>query len=241
MRRILVPLLAVTFVLLGAQESLALTLSEIRTAIRRNVRDTASSSSLRRYSDTVLNAFANEAQRAIINDTWAMTNSRFETVTAGVTTYSMEATGIKPYRVTVNSIPLPQLDIKQLDTELAGSSWPFTSGTPVAWYVNTGRTPNRVSLYPVPSETGAAIATAFYDLPADMTSDSSTPFNDLGTLYSYHDLVVFYVSFRILLAENRLAEADVYREIFNSGVEVMGANYGNKPVRPIKPSKEITP
>ncbi len=239
MRRKLVPLIAGLLLLLGANASLALTLSEVRTAIRRNVRDTASSSSLRRYSDTVLNAFINEAQRSVINDTWAVSDIDSQSVTSGTSYYTLASTVIKPWRVTLDGVPLPELSVIQIDADNGGSAWETTSGTPTAYFFNRGNS-TQIGLTPIPNASGT-LKIYSYSRVADLSSDSDVPFDSEVRLYVYHDLLVYHVSYRLLVEENRIPEAEQYKDVYNGGVEIMNANVGHKPARALAPSKEIKP
>lgn len=239
MRRKLVPLIAGFLLLLGANASWALTLSDIRSQIRRNVRDTATSTSLRRYSDATLLVYINEAQRAIINETWALSATSATTVTAGTTYYSLPTNLIKVWRVTLDGANLSQLDLKQYDADFADAAW-STSGTPASFfYDRTNR--NQIGLQPYPSSSGSALKVFYYQTAPDLASDSDVPFDTDLRLYSYHDIIIYYVSFRLLTAENRLPEAQAYQGIYSGAVDVMNTNVGFKPTRPPVQSKEQKP
>lgn len=239
MRRKLIPLLVVSFVLLGAKPSLALTLSDTRTAIRRNVRDTASSTSLRRYSDAVLLTFVNESQRNIINETWASSDSTSTTVSAGTIYYSLPTEAIKVWRVTLGGANLVELDLTQLDADNYDSSW-GTSGTPTSFFTTRSRR-TEIGLQPYPSTSGGSLIIYYFQMVPDLSSDSDVPFDSDYRLYSYHDLIVFYVSARILLSENRITEAEAYLKLYSAGLQTMALNVGHKPQRNIATAKEVKP
>jgi hypothetical protein len=239
MRRTLYPLLAVSVLFLGVQSSLALTLSEVRTEIRRNVRDTASSSSLRRYSDTRLNALINEAQRSVVNETWPLSEVNTQSVILGTTYYPLASDAIKTWRVTLDSVALPELAFHQLDADNAGSSWLSSTGTPTGFFYDRS-TSTVIGLAPLPSGTGS-LKVYTYNRADDLSDDADVPYDGDVRLYPYHDLLVYHVSFRLLLEQNRITEADHYRALYDAGVELMNTNVGHKPVRAIKQSTEVKP
>lgn len=240
MRRKLTPLLAGLILFSGVHVSLALTLSEIRTNIRRNVRDTASSASLRRYSDAVLNAYINEAQRIVVNDTWASSEFTSQSITSGTTYYGIPSNTIRVWRVTLNNANLPELELGQLDADNYDTAWSTATNSPTAYFIDKSSR-NAVGLYPVPSSSGGTLKVYFFQLVPDLSSDSDVPFDSDLMLYSYHDLLVYHATFRILLTENRLQEANGYLNLYNQGLELMARNVGHKPLREIAPSKEIKP
>jgi hypothetical protein len=71
-RKIMKRLFLSVFLILGWVNADALTLAQLRTQIRRDVGDTPSTQDLRRYGNTALNAYVNEAQRTVVNLTWPM-------------------------------------------------------------------------------------------------------------------------------------------------------------------------
>lgn len=242
MRRKLLTLLFAGICLVGGPTlSLALDLSGVRTAVRRNVRDTASSSSLRRYSDATLLAYINEAQRSVINDTWASSDSSTQTITAGATYYSIPTEALVVWRVTLDSAQLVQLDLKQLDADNNNSAWLTTAGTSPTGYFIDRSNRTQLGVTPIPSSSGSVLKIFYWQLVPDLSSDSDIPFDSDVRLYSYHDLLVYHATYRILLSENRVQEADIYKDLYNGGVELMNMNVGHKPQRPVIPSKEVKP
>lgn len=239
MRRKLTPLITGLLLLLGANCSLALTLSDVRSQVRRNVRDTASSSTLRRYSDATLLVYINEAQRAVINDTWALSSSSSTTLVAGSTYYDIPTNTIKVWRVTVDGANLPELDLRQLDADSADAAW-NTGGTPASFFYDRTNQ-SKIGLQPFPITAGSTLKVFFYNMAADLAVDADVPFDTNLRLYSYHDLLIYYVSFRILVSEHRLDEAAIYQQVYDSQVELMNSNVGHKPVRPVVQSKEVKP
>ena len=163
-----------------------------------------------------------------------------QTVSAGTAYYSYPSDAIRIWRVTLNGVNLPELDLSQLDADTGNSHWDTTSATPTNYFFDRS-SESVVGLYPYPSSSGATLKIFYYELPTDLSSDSDIPFDSDVRLYPYHDLLIYHVSYRILVQEGRLDEAEQYRTLYEAGAEAMNANVGHKPVRQIKPSKEVTP
>ncbi len=148
-------LIAGLLLLLGAKCALALTLSDVRSQIRRNVRDTASSSTARRYSDATLLVYINEAQRAVMNDTWSLSTVGSVSSVAGTASYSLPAGAIKTWRVTYDSVALPEVTMHQLDADNPGIWYTDTSATPTNFYFDPSNA-DSFNLYPIPTASGSS-------------------------------------------------------------------------------------
>ena len=243
MRRIIRPLsrliLAGLILCMGTSVSLALTVSEIRSAVRRNVRDTASSTSLRRYSDAIILNYINEAQRAVINDTWASSDSTTDSLVAGTTYYSVPDESIQVWRVTVDGANLPELTLAQLDADNYDINW-STGGTPRAFFLDRAEQ-TLIGLQPFPLTSGGGLKIFYYQRVPDLALDADVPFDSDVRLFSYHDLIVYHASFRILLSENRTSEAEYYAKLYDAAVDLMNINVGHKPQRAMAPAQAVKP
>ncbi len=226
----------------------ALTLSDMRTEVRRSVRDTSSITNLRRYSDTVLTTFINEGQRVISYRTGIVTDSSPVVLSSGVNFVAVPTNFINAFRVTwstaTNStcceINLPELDLRQLDEDNGNTDWTSsTASTPSNYYMIYSQTA-RVFVHPIP-QTNGYVKMYFYALPADLSSDSDIPFDSSLRLYIYHDLIAYYVIARILTIEGIAEEAAYYTQLYEMGIAEINQKFGRKPQREVKPSKEITP
>lgn len=214
----------------------ALTLAEIETAVRRNVRDTASSSSLQKYSDAYLDVLINEGQRDVINQTWAISKSSSITLVDATASYSLPSDLITIWRATRQNENLLELDFPQQDADAADESWETQAGEPRYFYTSF-TTPQSVTLYPVPTSTYAGTLKVFYfSYATDLSSDSDEPFNSIDRLSGYHDLLVYYPTIRILMAENMQDKAAPFIQLYQSGVQTMAENVGAKKIKtpPIK-------
>ncbi len=214
-----------------------LTLSDIETQIRRDVRDV--SATAQRYSDTIIDALVNEAQRAVINDTWAVSAYASTTLVSGSTYYTLPTACIKVWRVTLDGANLPELDLKQLDADSGNGVWNST-GTATAFFLDRSST-TVIGLQPYPNTSGATLKIFYYTLATDLSSDSDIPFNSDVRLYAYHDLLAYHASFRLLIMEDKVQEAQAYQALYTAGIQTMMLNVGNKPMREIAPSTEIKP
>lgn len=249
MRRKYIPLITGLLLLLGAHVSLALTLTEVRTAIRRNVRDTASSSSLQRYTDAMLTAIVNEGQRDVVNNTWCLTKSQNVTVTAASDVSSALSTDvIKVYRVLADGLPLPETTFAQLDADTDFTQWNDDSDSIIQYYIfdrnrysGTTNTIPLITVFPRPTGTTPLIV-YYYAQPTDLSADADIPFNSQSWLNSYDDLLVWYGTYRLLFIEGMAEKSRVFKDLYDTRLQQLYTDYGAKEARvPPIPTKEQRP
>lgn len=217
----------------------ALQLSEIITEVRRNVRDTASSTSLRRYSDTFITSLVNEGQRDVINNTWSISKSTTIVTVAGTQEYTLPTDSIEVWRVAYAGRILPELSITQLDADNP-LNWQTSTGTVTAWYRNRANS-SQFGLYPYPNQASEVVTvTAYYfALATDLSATTDVPFNALARFSAYHDLLTWYATYRILYDETMLEKARAFKDQYDTRLGVLLENYGAKPERvPSVPTKE---
>lgn len=234
MKRLLIALLFIGQVSFAR----ALTLADIETAVRRNVRDTASSSSLQKYSDAYLAALINEGQRDVINQTWAISKSSSITLVDGTAAYTLPSDLIAIARVTREYNNLPEVDLNQLDGDTNSGAWENISGEPRYYFQDTAL-PYQVKLYPIPSSgnTGTLRVT-YFAYAEDLTSDSDVSFNDVDRLRGYDDLLVYYSTIRILMTENMSDKAAPFIQLYQAGIQIMAENVGYKKIK--TPAVKVT-
>ena len=244
MKRKLIPLLGLVLALFSlAQAGHALTLADIRTAIRRNIRDTASSATLQRYSDSVLTSLVNEGQRDVVNNTWAISSVQTIPLVAGVGSYSLAANEIGIWRVTREGGSLPEVDFSQMDADRNNASWATNTSTGPLYFYRDFSSPGTIKLFPIASSgfTGTLLV-YYYASATDLASDSDVPFNGITQLLQYNDLLIFYASDRILAIESMLDRAAFYRQRYSDGLNRMNENLGMKPQKiPSVPQKVNKP
>jgi hypothetical protein len=240
MRRKLLAFIAALFC--SAVAAQALTLSQIRTQVRRNIRDTASSSTLQRYSDTVLLDFINEGQRDVVNQTWIVSKSTTITLSANTTYYSLPSDLINIERVTRANGNLPEVSLMLLDADSNNGAWEITGSTPTYFFQDRAL-PGSIGLYPYPSSTATAgtLKIIYRAFATDLAVDADQPFNALARYAGYHDLIVFYATYRILAIEALMDKAGVFKDLYDTRVQLLRGIVGAKPDKvpavPVKAQK----
>ena len=240
MRRWLRPLLAVS-VFLWTVSANALTLAQIRTAVRLNIRDTATSTALQRYSDSTLNTLINEGQRAVAMRAWPMTKTNTLTASASTVYYTMPSDTLAIRRVTYNGVVLPEVTQQQIDADQNYGSWESstTTTTPKYWFRGNQNSTNSIGLYPAPASSGATVLVYYASAPTDLSADSDVPFESETRFSSYHDLLVFYATERIEMIEGLTDKAQMFQGFFDTELETFSENIGLRPqVVPAIPTKE---
>jgi len=226
-------LLLLPLLLLGLQFSSivnALTLDELRTEIRVRVKDVGTSGTRQTYSDTQLTNMINEAQRDVVNATWVLVSTTQITLTSGVTYYNIPDSLIAILRVTDNDKFLPETTQIKLDGEFGSSAWKRESGsTPQSYYQDPSR-PGQIGVYPFPnSSVSSTLLVTFVQEPTDLSSDSDVPFLGRERFTIYHDLIVFYFAYRIFLIEGNTNKFTIYRQEYESRLQMMRDRIGSKP------------
>lgn len=247
MRRKYIPLITGLLLLLGAHVSLALTLSDMRTAIRRNVRDTATSTTLQRYTDAMITAIINEGQRDVVTNTWCITKATSVSVSADVSA-ALPTDVIQVYRVLYNSASLPEINFQQEDADSGYTSWTASTDTVPSYFIQdktrTSGTTNiqmQLTVYPQPQAV-ATLKVFYYATAPDLSSDADLPFNSQSWLTLYDDLLVWYGTYRLLYIEGMADKANLFKSMYDTRLQVLYEDYGAKIQRvPAVPTKEQKP
>lgn len=219
----------------------ALTLSQLRTEVRRNLRDTSATPSDQRYSDPTLLDYINEAQREITNITW-LTEKTTEYILSPRTTY---------YNLPYDCINVEQVKFQKqngsqwivLDETSLGSlkrlnpTWETISGTPIQYFIDqtTYSTPSSsstliISYIPIPTNTSTGtVSVVYYNQPDDLSSDTDVPFNNKRHLYSYHMALVYHATMRLKAIEGRPDEAAFYNQLYTTSLKIMMEKIGRMP------------
>lgn len=210
----------------------ALTLLEIRTEVRLLIKD--ASTTRQRYTDAQINSFINEGQRDVVNNTWCINKLTTIPLVAGTTFYSFPVDLLAVQRVTREGRNLPETTLLKLDADFSNGAWQSNGGIPQSYYQEagiSGDSLHKLGFYPWPnsvSSTGTVVL-FYYALPTDMSSDSDTPFNAQYRFLSYSDLLSYFASYRIYLLEGENDKATVYRQEYESRLQVMNQRVGSRP------------
>lgn len=214
----------------------ALTLSDLKTEIRRNVRDTSTSSTLQRYSDGLIRSFINEAQKDVVNDTWCLQNTTFYVLTAGVTYYALPSDFLAVmqvnYRESTGRIRgLDEVSKRALFQQ--NPDWARQAGPPVNYFTQySTQAATTLDIVYVPIPTSASTGTAiidYYSTVTDLSDDSDVAFNGLRHLYPYHHSIIDLVSYRISMIEGDVSAAEVYLKMYAGRVQTMMNRFKNSP------------
>jgi len=219
----------------------ALTLSGIRTDIRRAVDDNPSDSSFRRYSDTLLLNLINEAQRDVQRNIGDLADKTTVYILAPRTTYydlPTDVIHIKQVYFTDKSNQLTELDeLSQKSLYDKNPAWDRTPGQPNSYWVSQATQPqnqasavSRISYIPIPTHLSTGAVTIWYSyIMPDLSADSDVPFDNRRNLYSYHDALVYYVTVRIKVFENKATEAAAYQQFYANVLNAMKGSLGMSP------------
>lgn len=220
------------FLFLGASACLsahALTLSDIRVQVRRNVSDVSTDGSLQAYSDADLLFYINEVQVDAVNRTWALSKTTDYSLVAGTTFYSLPNDYIAALHVEFkpasnnNILELEEISEKALRTK--DPAYQFKTGPPNEYFVRYSTrsgTQLEIVFYPVAtSNSTGTVRVLYYCQPTDLSSDSDVPFNSQRHLYPYHHALIYGATFRILQIQGRTTEAALYRQLYDTSISVM--------------------
>lgn len=226
----------------GSLHAAGLTLSDIETAARRNVRDTASSSSLQRYSNTVLDSIINEGQRDVVSNTWILSKSTSITLSANTTYYTLPSDTIAIQRVTRQFGNLPEVTLAQQDADNGDAAWEVTGGTPTYFFQDKSQT-NKIGLTPYPNSANTGtLNVIYYAYAVDLSVGTDVPFNNDPRFTIYHDLLVWYTTYRLMFIEALWDKAKAFKDMYDTRLGVLLEDYGAKPQRvPALPQKDRKP
>lgn len=212
------------------------TLSELRTSIRRNVRDTSTSASFQRYSDADLTSLINESQREITNAVW-MLQAEYSFTSVASTMFtdlpSDLLSVIKVGYLKTGSTTRMDLTEKTLPGLTAmNPNWENQTGTPTNYYIRQklDNTVKQIGLYPAPvsASTGTVYIT-YAVMPDDLSSSSDVPFNGAAWLIPYHKAISDYVTGRLKQIEGKNDEATGYFQLAGAEINRMKERLGELP------------
>jgi hypothetical protein len=208
----------------------ALTLSEIRTQIRVHVKDVGVAGTRQTFTDAQLNALINEAQRDVINATWAIQDQTTISLVAGTTYYALPNDLIEISRVTFNNKNLKETTFAAEDAEASNAAWETTGGLPSKYFQDSTQ-PGYIGFKPYPNTSAntGTIKLFYIAFPSDIANDSDVPFNGVPRLYAFHDLLILYTCYKIFLIQGNQTKFQMYATQYESRIALMAGKYGSKP------------
>jgi hypothetical protein len=218
----------------------ALTLADVLTQARRYLRDTASDTTLQRYSDTYLTDLANAGQRAVVSETWPLNASTTLTLSVGTTYYSLPTDMLGIREVTYqNGTTLVRRNLTETSERSimqSNSDYERQSGEPTQYFTRpstASATTLEMAILPVPrtSSSTGTVRVDYYNQATNLSTatTSGVPFDGDRMLYPYHEAIVYYVIWRVKLLEGDTAGAAGYQQLYESAVTVMGGRLGDRP------------
>lgn len=190
---------------------------DIRDEVRRLVRDTSSTTTKQRWSNTVINDRLNEVHKEICARALIYrVRATAVNIVSGTAEYDMPTDFIKEeaiYFLNSSSEWRPLVKKTEKELDMYDKNWRDTSGDPSTHYYLRI---DKIGLYPNPSVTrNSALRVDYIRVPASFTQDTDVPFGSLAEYYPYHRLVAVETARRCMSDRGQ----DFINEIATFGVE----------------------
>ena len=217
-------------------EAHSLTLAEARTEVRRLIKDTATSTTLQRYSDSTLLTFINQAQREVVNQTWCLVTSTNITLTPNVTYYSMPNDMIAAEIVrfkdqsgrTRKLLAVSYKSLYETNPDFEKQTGPPMNYT--SRFSLSGRSNREMAFLPIPTSASTGIVTMdYYSQSVDLVNDSDVLLNGIPILVPYHEGIVYQAVSKIKTIEGDATMAGAYLTLYQGAVTVMNSRLGEIP------------
>jgi len=221
------------FLLFAPALSSALTLSQLRTEVRKAIDD--QSTSRPAWTNSQLNDYLNEAQREVTNAMWLVEDTTQYVLSPRTTYYLLPNDVLAVLNVDFRAkdksyLKLEETNLKTLRTD--NPDWRNQRGSPTEYYVDnaTGTDQLLITYIGIPTEasTGTVIL-RYAALPDDMSSDSDVPFDGRRELYTFHMSLVYHVAMRISVVRKRFEEATFYGQMFTNSINMISQKAGARP------------
>lgn len=227
----------------AASNANALSVAQLKTEVRRHVKDNPSDSSRRKYSDDFLLSFINEAQRQIINETWLSQKATSYDLLANTTYYNLPtdvlaiAEAIYYRRGNLTPQQLDEISLRALYDQ--NPNWDRqTAGNAPNQYVVTQATNStasstaslRISFIPIPSASSTGTVTLWYfNQVDDLIADTDVPFNGKPNTLPYHIAIAYHAVARIHLLDGMPDAAVLYFNLYNNVIAALNARINSSP------------
>jgi len=210
----------VILVFLLASPSYGMTVAEILSRVRVNLKDQSVATDRQQFNDTSLIQYLNDGQREANVLAWLLQDIYTITLVSGTREYNLPADFLSTSRVLHNNLKLEQTSLDQLDADSKG------------WLAATGATPQKYYLYrstytlmgfhPKPtSPTVTSVVVYYIKQPVEITATTETPWNGWNTLTPYHSALVYYVTYRAFRALEENDLANMYYQEWATSIEMM--------------------
>ncbi len=221
-----------------------LTVSQLNTEIRQNIKDNPSDTARQRYTDSVLLAYLNEAQREIVNITWPAQKVTEYILTPYTSYYALPSDFLAASQVyfrtgQTNVIELEEYSQKGLYDSF--TNWQYTrgGGSPSFYWVSNSTQasntagaywPLQISYIPIPNTVSTGTVTLwYYAQVSDLMNQGDSPFDNRRELYPYHQALAYYVTMRLKIIEGKPDEATAWQALYAGAVTIMKDKLGRMP------------
>ena len=230
--------LVVTLAAFFVSPAFAMTLSDLETEVRIATYDTATETTRRAQSDTVIDNLLNEAMREVVSVTWCLETSTAITLVANTTFYALPTNfinvsmdgGVRYENASGNTKILAQVTRRKIYQDTP--DWQDKTGAPMQYFLHqdSDADPLDIAVYPIPTATSTGTVTVqYYFQPTSMSSDSDVPFDGFRHLYPYHMALAYKVSAQLLLTMGFAEKSTSYYNLYLGTVKMMSDRLGQMP------------
>lgn len=195
---------------------------EIRDEIRRLVKDTDTTTSRQRWSDTVLNTRIDQSHDRISAITRCIIDDYDLDLVSGTQEYTLPSYFLQEEQVLYldgsgNYVAIGKRSENEMNMESA--YWRATEGSDLELYYIRSAT---IGFYPKPnfSRTGG-VKIWLAKRPTAFSADADIPFDSLSTLYPFHDTICFEVAYKCKMDEGKYDEAAALNALLTVKVREM--------------------
>ena len=210
----------VILVFLLASPSYGMTVAEILSRVRVNLKDQSVATDRQQFNDTSLIQYLNDGQREANVLAWLLQDIYTITLVSGTREYNLPADFLSTSRVLHNNLKLEQTSLDQLDADSKG--WLAATGTTPQKYYLYRATYTLIGFYPRPlSPTVTSVLVYYIKQPQEITLTSETPWNGWYSLTPYHSALVYYITYRAFRALEENDIANSYYQEWATSIEIM--------------------
>jgi hypothetical protein len=214
----------------------SLTLADARTEVRRLVKDTATSTTLQRYSDDLINTFLRQSQIEVVTASYCLLGSTGIALAAGTTYY-----GVPNDFIAIDSVRFLDTSGRTRDipeTSYRGLSqnnpdWARQTGPPMQYVLYHSTSPlDRKNLIFIPIATRSSTGTItmdYYKQATDLLSDGDYLLDGRYELAPYHYTVVYQTVMKIKMIEGDTTAVSVYAQLYQASLQAMMKSLSQSP------------
>lgn len=194
----------------------ARTLGDLRSDARLLVRDSGTTSTRFRFSNSQVNDLINECQRETVAYAWPITKASSFELVAGTTYYSLSNDFLAIRRVTWRNRVLDEKSPKALDSM---KEWETVSGSPINYFV-TFSSRTLIGIYPFPADSTSTgtVKVEFFSQADELTADANVPFNGIREFYPLHHLLAYCAAGKMAAIDGQSDLAGLYFKVYSDGV-----------------------